>query len=740
MGFLGDVPSSTGSSPSSLPASHYTAFESPDTPGALPTIMEPKHEARTADIMPFQWGHAPSGNPQSFTTSEAVADKPHPLSIPSLSPSEPALGSTHQQFEAPAKISTDWKLARVNSARQASSLPVSPTRTPQLGLNVEHKALDSPFAAFREQQGAVSEQTQSIMTSQPVQPLELANLAFADSPADESYSEILELSPSSAPLHENKPAHSMNMLPNNKVLAPGYNVPLIAPHHTSPSSEPTEVSPEDFYPTNTMEVDWGSGDYLETMSFLDSDGDDFPLVTKVPSDSYDLEDYTESYDTSFPSRVGISPVSLHPSQLLPTPSLMTAYSTVVQLKSIHPSPFSSTIHSTMEPSTPAADSDIPDPSDTDWGDAFSIQPTDVLLPDMNSLEYYTIQLTKENNGSDSGAEQRGNITVVSLGTVGTTPTGSITNDTQLIEEASLSDLSGSEPPDELTTVVTTEETPQPANVTEPFLDPSVVPSLVFDPSSSIWGDRVSTMHWATPALTVGLDGTVLTGGSLPHTTPSLPVDSAPSSSMTDIHWFVTESSLHSTIRTTPVLTATMIYDTPTFSPITVEPAGNATARTTALIPQDSTIEQAPNITLVSTRLPANVTLGLPEVLGDQGVTENGVDKLATMSLIPTSSQAITASAAPSTTPATTTRHQAPTGVTATSKASTSVSIITTNSEKTTTAAPTGRPYFCNVDRPTYLVKMGEFDVSLCNLMCMINQDLKLLKFEKYNCENYGTSK
>lgn len=721
MGFLGDGPSSTGSSPPSSPASHYTAFESPDTPGALPTIMEPKHEARTADIMPFQGGHAPSGNPQAFTPSEAVAEQPHPLSIPSLSQSEPASGSTQQQFEAPAKLSTDWKLARISSAKQSSSLPVTPTRTPQLGLKAERKALDPPLAASSERQGAVSEQTPPIMTSQPVQPLGLPNLAFADSPADEFNSEILDvnqLSPSSAPLHENKPAHSIDMLPNNKILAPGYNVPLIAPHHTSPSSEPTEVSPEDFYPTNTMEVDWGSGDYLETMSFLNSDGDDFSLVTKVPSDSYDPEDYTESYDTSFPSRVGISPVSLQPSQLSPTPSLTTAYSTVVPLKSIHPSTFSSTIHYTVEP-TPAANSDIPDPSDTDWGDAFSIQPTDVLLPDMNSLEYYTIQLTKESNGSDTGAEQRGNITVVSLSTTVTTPTSSITNDTELTDEESLSDLSGSEPQDDLTTVVTTKETPQLANVTEPFLDPSIVPSHVFDSSSSIWGDKVSATDWATPALTVGLDSSVLTEMLLPHTTPSLPGDEASSSSMTDVHWFVTESFLHSPIHTTPVLTATTPY-TPTFSPITIEPVANTTAGATELIPQDSTLttEQTPNITLVPTRPPSNATLGLPEVLGDQGVTENGVDNLATMSLIPTSSEAITVSAAPSTTPATTTTHQATTRVSATAEASTSVNIITK------TAAPTASPYFCNIDSPTYLVKMGKFDISLWSLMCMISQMYK----------------
>ncbi|XP_071360970.1 UPF0606 protein KIAA1549 isoform X2 [Trachinotus anak] len=729
MGFLGDVPSSTGSSPSGLPASHYTAFESPDSPGALPTITEPNHEARTADIMLFQWGHVPSENSKSFTPSDALSEEQDSLSTSSLGPSEPVLGSS-PQYKAPAKLSADWKLARINSAKQSPSLSATPTRAqlqsqsnmsltplnpsaftksvaPQLGLNSEHKTRDAPLTAFSKQQDAASEQTLTITTSQPSQPLEPPNFAFTDSPADESYSKILDvnqLSPSSVPLQENKPEHSINMLPNSyEILAPGYNVPFIDPHPASPSSEPTEVSPEDFYPTNTMDFDWGSGDYLETMSFLNSDGDDYSLVTKVPSDTYDPEDYTESYDTSFPSRVGISPLSLHPLHLSPSPSLMTAYSTIVPLKSIHPSSFSSTIHYTMEP-TPTANSDIPDASDIDWADTFTIQPTDVLLPDMNSLEYYTIQLTKENNSSDTGAEQRGNVTIVSISTTVITPTSSLTNDTKLTEEESFNDLSGFEPHDDSTTVATTEESPQLANVSEPFLDPSIVPSHFFDPSSSIWGGKVTTTDWSAPTLTTGLDSTALTEAILPHATPVLPDDVMSSTSMTDVHWFVTESFLQSTIHTTPVLTATIA-----FSLVPTEPVANMTAGATELTPQDSTFttEQTHNITSVSTKPTPNVTLGPPDVLGDQGVTEDAVDNPATMSLIPTSSEANTISAVPSTATATTTTHQATTRITATAETSASVKVTSTTTSATiTTVAPTSRQYLCNLDKPVYLVKVG----------------------------------
>ncbi|XP_029289458.1 UPF0606 protein KIAA1549 isoform X2 [Cottoperca gobio] len=713
MGFLGHVPSSTGFKPLALPASHYTAFESPDSPGALPSIPEPNHEVRIGGISNFQWGRVASKNSKSFTASDLLAEEPHPLSTPSLSPSEHALES-RPQFEAPAKLSTDWKLASTKSAKQSSSLSPTPTQsqlqpqsnistaslspsaftrstTPQLDLNSEQKA------TFSNQQNGASEQTLSIMTSFPTQPLEAPKLSFTDSAADDStILDVNQLSPSSVPMGE--PARDINMLPNpDEILAPGYNVPFIAPHPTSPSSEPTEVSPEDFYPTNTMEFDWGSGDYLETMSFLNADGEEYSLVTKVPSDSYDLEDYTESYDTSFPSRVGIFPSSLNPLHVSPSPSLTMAYNTITPLKSLHSSSLSSTIHYTLDP-TPTANSDIPDASDIDWPDTFTIQPTDVLLPDMNSLEYYTTQLTKENNSSDTGAEHRENVTVLSISGTDITPTSSVTNDTKFSEDESSSDLSGFEPQEELTPVLTTEGTPQLVNASEPFLDPSIAPSHFFDPSSSVWGGQLSTTDWSGHTLTVGL-----TEAMLPSATLLLPDDVMSPSSLTDVHWFVTESFPSSTIHTTSVLTATIA-----FSPVPTEPAANTSMDTTELNPQDSpyTTTQSLNITLISTEPTSNVTVVPPVVLGDEGVTENGVDIAATMTLIPTSSEANTVSAEPTTPTATITSHQATTRTTATNEASTNVNVISATSGKTTTTAPTSRQYLCNHDRPAYLVKIG----------------------------------
>lgn len=105
---------------------------------------------------------------------------------------------------------------------------------------------------------------------------------------------------------------------------------------------------------------------------------------------------------------------------------------------------------------------------------------------------------------------------------------------------------------------------------------------------------------------------------------------------------------------------------------------------------------------------SNVTLVPPDVLGDQAVTEDGVDIPATMTLIPTSSGPNTVSAVPTTTTATTTSHQATARTTATTEASTSVNIISTTSEKSTTTVTTSRPYLCSYDRPAYLVKIGKW--------------------------------
>ncbi len=714
MELLRDVPSSTRSSPSAFPASRYTAFDSPESAGL--SDLEPNHKVGPADVTHFQWRPVVSDNSKS--ASDLLGEEAHPLSTSSLSPSELTTRSS-PQFEAPAKLLTDWKLARTNSAKLSSFPSPAPTGSQlqpqsnisitsispsaftrskklQLGLNSEEKA------TFNKQEDGTSERTLAIMTSKPDRPLEPAKLALADSPAVESYSNILDvnqLSPSNAPLEENKPAHDIYKLPNpDEILTPGYNVPFISPPHTSPTSEPTEVSPENFYPTNTMDFDWGSGDYLETMSFLNSDGEDYSLVTKVPSESYELEDYTESYDTSFPSRVGIFPSSVRPLHVSPSPSLMTEYSNISPLKSIYPSPLPSSIHYTLEPS-PTAHSDIPDISDIDWADTFTIQPTDVLLPDMNSLEYYTTQLTRENNGSDTGAEHRGNITMVSISATVVTPTSSFTNDTQLTEDESSSDLSGLEPHDESTTVVTTEETPHLINVSEPILDPSIVPTHFLLHSSPSWGSQVPTTDFSAPTLTVGLDSTVLKESVFLSATPLLPDEVMSPSSLTDVHWFVTESFPPSTIHATPVLTGTIA-----FSPVLSESADNTTADTTELTPQDSpfTTEQTLNITLVSSEPTPNVTVVPPDELGDEGVTEEGVDIPATMTMIPTSRVANTVSVVPTTPTANTTSHQATTRTTATTE--------TSASGRTTTTATTSRQYLCNLDRRANLVKMGKLDI------------------------------
>ncbi|XP_034540771.1 UPF0606 protein KIAA1549 [Notolabrus celidotus] len=681
VGFLGDVPSSTGSSPSALPASHYTAFKSPDSPGALPSISEPNHEAGTAETVT-------SENYKSFMARDLLADEPHPLPTPSLSPSEPVLGSSF-------KPSTGWKEAMTDSAKQSSPLSPTPTRfqlqpesntsTASLSPSARSTTPQQGAALFNNKQGDALNQTPTITTLLSDQPLEPPDLDLAESPADEPY----RLSPSSAPSEEFKLAYDINMQRNpEEILAPGYNVPFIVPYHTSPSSEPTLVLPDDFYPSNTMDLDWGSGDYLETMSFLNPDGEDYSLVTKIPSDSYETEDYTESYDTSFPSRVGISPSSMLPHYVTPSLSAMTSYSTIVPTTTINPSSFSSSVHYTLDP-TPAVNSDIPDASDIEWPDTFTIQPTDVLLPDMNSLEYYTIQSTKEINNSDNRAEQRGNITMVSINATDMTTTSGLSNDSKVTEDESSSDSSGFEPQIESTT----EETPQLTNASEPFLDPSIVPSHFLDLSSSTWGGQVSPTYWSASTLTVGFDSTASTEAMLPTATPLLADDAKLSSSLTDVHWFVTESI-------TPVLTATVA-----FSPLPTSPAANTTAPAPST---DSayTTEPTLNVTYLFTEPSSNVSVLPPVLLSDEGVTEDGTDIPATVTLIPTSSEAITVSAVPTTKSATTTSHQATAIATATTEASASVNIIATTRERTTTTATTSRQYLCSPEKPAYLVKIG----------------------------------
>ncbi|XP_029909008.1 UPF0606 protein KIAA1549 isoform X4 [Myripristis murdjan] len=775
---LQNGPSWTGPSPSALPVPHM-AFGNPDStaatksapsPGAQPSSLTLNYDARTVDTVLFQQGRLPSQNTKSLTSSDLLAEGPEPLSTPPLSPSELVLGHS-PQFEAPARLTRELKLARSNTAMLPSSqnpltvpelqprsntsktslnrsVLTSSTRPQLVTVNPDQRPLDIPPLASSKHKEGESEQTLAIMTSLPVRPLEPPKLLAADVSHSPDYffsepklpvkpsSKVLDvnqLSPSRVPMQQSDPAYGVHMLrnPAPEILAHNY-VPFISPHPTAASSEPTEAFSEDFFPTNTMDVDWGSGDYMETMSFLGSEGDDYSLVTNLPSDMYDLEDSTESYDTSFPSRVGVIPSSMHPHHISPSPSLMTAYSSVAPPTSIHPSSFSSSAHHTLEP-TPTAQSDIGEASDVDWSDTLTIEPTDLLLPDMNSLEYYTTQLTKENNSSDTGAEHRGNITttrhlspvsihatqILATSTVTVEPSHMLTavlgreepqptDNTTWIEDESSSDLSGFDALNETITVHATEETIKQVNFSEPFVDPSIAQTNFLDLSSSVLGSKVSTTIWSSPTPTpvAGLDSIALTTSVLPSSAVLQSDDVISSTSWTDVHWFITESVLHSTIHITPVLTPTTA-----FSAVPTEPAANATAFSSEITPRITTIttELTPNITSVSVEPTTNNTAVPPIMVGDQGVTEAGTDSSATVNLSPASTVANRTSAIPSTalpSTATATSRQTTARTTATAKASTTLSLMSTASSKSPTTAPTSRQYLCNTDKPAYLVKIG----------------------------------
>lgn len=633
---MGDVPGVTGLPPSALLAVDFKALESPDSPGAQQSTSNPSHNVMAADHIRFKW--------------ENIASEPSkPLKAIGTNSAKQSLSPTPTVYQHPDP-----------DTPSSPSHFVSLTES-QLSLNSGQEFITN------HQQKGVSQQTLAMMTSLPGHTIHSANLAFTDSPINQSYN--LDMSPSSGPLDWNQPAHDINALPHqDEVLAPEYNVPFISPHPTSPSFEPTNVSPDDFYPTNTMEIDWGSGDYLETMTFLDSIGEDYSPVTKVLSDAFDLEDYTESYDTAFPSRVGIFPSSSHPLQFPPSPSLRT---------------YSTTIHATAKP-TPT--SRIPYTSDVDWTDTFTIQPTDVLLPDMNSLEYYTTQLTRENYSVEIGAEHKN----VSISLTEILPTSSFVNHTKFSEEENSGEGSGFELQDE-STILMTVESPQLKNTSVAFLDPSIVPTAFFNPSSSSWVGQVST---TASSLTPGIGSTILPDLFSPAVTPLLPDDTIPYSSLTDVHWFVTESVRLSSITSTIVLTSTTA-----FSAVPTTPVANTTSGTTETILQDFTTEHGFNVSLLSTEPTVAVTSS--DILSDQGVTEDGTGSPATLTLMPTSSDANTVSDIPITATATNSSHQA---VTTTAS---NVDFITATSTETATTVTPSRQYFCNVDRPIYLVRIGK---------------------------------
>uniref|UniRef100_A0A8C6T5G4 Si:ch211-1e14.1 n=1 Tax=Neogobius melanostomus TaxID=47308 RepID=A0A8C6T5G4_9GOBI len=330
--------------------------------------------------------------------------------------------------EGPPLNSTNFMINETTGSLQSITNPTArkttPSQPPWSNATLPHEP---------------SPQNVATVSSFPRHSLEPSKVAFSDYQADhvipnpntETSSnslDITHISPSKSPPFINPPL----------LVAPGYNV--VSPHPTSPIYEPMESPPDDIFPTDSLDIDWGSGDYLETMSYMGSDGVDYSLVTKVPTEMFDMDEDTESYDTSFPTRVGLSLTSMQ--HFLHSPSLTTAH---------FPS------HFAIEP-TPsiALHTDIAESANSDWQDHFTIEPTDVLLPDMNSLEYYSTQ----QESSNSGAEQRGNVTVV--GVTDLTPTISFDN---ITKDESSSDVSGMEPGFDFTDVT-------PTNASNNDLEPS----------------------------------------------------------------------------------------------------------------------------------------------------------------------------------------------------------------------------------------------------------------------------
>ncbi|XP_071776633.2 UPF0606 protein KIAA1549 [Centroberyx gerrardi] len=155
---------------------------------------------------------------------------------------------------------------------------------------------------------------------------------------------------------------------------------LLSPSHPPPlppHSQPTLTPPPPWEHGPSLEEAWGSGDYLETLSFMVPDGEELALATPLPSHPYDDTSDWVSYDTSFPSRPTL-PLS---SRLLLAPSSSTP--TVPFRAGLHTHPAQPDVFPTW------------DEEDYDLEDMLPLEPTELLLPDMNSLEYYTNLLARE---------------------------------------------------------------------------------------------------------------------------------------------------------------------------------------------------------------------------------------------------------------------------------------------------------------------------------------------------------
>ncbi|XP_028970927.2 UPF0606 protein KIAA1549 isoform X1 [Esox lucius] len=378
-------------------------------------------------------------------------------------------------------------------------------------------------------------------------------------------------------------------------------------------------------------------------------------------------------------------------------SLQTAaYSSSVGSEALSTSVHPSTSHPTLAlvPTlTPQEAS--PGGSDVDWSDTFTLEPTNLLLPDMNSLEYYTIQLTK-----DDSEEHRGtNVTstsrhlslmsisapdIMATSTFNVDPSHMLTasygavqpsDNTTWIDESS-ADTSGSEPLN-----VTTAETTEILSV--PFLEPSIAPTPSRDLSSSLWSGTgpASSGDWMSPVATsvVGLDSSPVLVSVQPTAT----------SSEADIQWYLypTSTALHSSPSVTSVVATSVAFQ-----------------------PLPGQTELPPRVNSSAAEPATNATTVLPvSVMADQGIdTDNPITSQtngsrSTVSPIDTSSTDYSASTTSATTAAVTPiTSKAPTTTALSTSTTTAPSKFTTKSLPTTT----GRQYICDITKPVYFVKVG----------------------------------
>ncbi|XP_073707002.1 UPF0606 protein KIAA1549 [Garra rufa] len=589
-----------------------------------------------AAVWPLEAPNMPNGSSVEVLHNASSALSGFSLS-PSSDPSKPTENYNHNVNTGSVGYT------RRGSSRQPRQLnsPVPTSHNVPLSWSAISPAPQIPQSTG----SSVASSLPSVKQDSPDEPpvpspqTQYGTVGVSDSPFGGQSSKIQDL--------QLQPSHDPNTQIGYQHLEPSHVVFI---HHqmTSASVEATMSPPEDFFPTNTMDVDYGSGDYLETMSFMGTEGNDYSLVSNLPSDVYDFEDSnSETYDTTFPTRMVMSFSSRHlypsstsvsnsfSSKLTEIPSFnssstsngsttnltnhVTTFQSSTTTVPLTTSMFTSILTSdlgytippslsTIEPTRVHSVPVLPTTSDvlnqnqpvnesselvSDWPGTVTIQPTDVLLPDMNSLEYYTIQLTKDNG---SLQEPNANLTtssvfsfipvetthIVSTRTYTVDPSYMLTalfdedlqptSNSSWTEESS-TDISGFEPFN--TTILDPSEVgPNLTNTTVPYLEPSFTPTPSIDSSTSV-GDTNSTTDLATTPF-------VPYNSSLLVTTPP-PVTKEPDgmSSVNDSKWIITslptETLFPSSVLPTVLVTSSIsVSESPTDSTFNITSTPPAT--------------------------------------------------------------------------------------------------------------------------------------------------------------------